>query len=294
MLGSRPCSCCYWRKSQPSEARERLPSQRPWLDAPPRRHHIPFSGAPPSSPPVPGRLAQAKRSVAGPGSMADPPAGSSPVTRQISSTSPGQHMEEEPVELRDAAKCVVVDAAGKAIPFGSLYREQKAIVVFVRHFLCYACKEYVEDLGKVSKKCLQDANVRLVVIGQSSHHHIKHFCNLTGYPHDMYVDPEREIYRIFHMKSGEEFSITAKSPHVKSNWLSGNIKSMWRAMASPAFDFQGDPAQQGGTFILGPGNEIHFAHLDRNRLDHVPINTVLQLAGVQAANFTNRSQIIDV
>lgn len=28
---------------------------------------------------------------------------------------------------------------------------------------------------------------------------------------------------------------------------------MWRAMTSPAFDFQGDPAQQGGTFILGPG-----------------------------------------
>lgn len=132
MLGSRLCSCCYWRKRQPSEARERLASQRPWLDAPPRRHHIPFGRAPPSSPPVPGRLAQAKRTAAGPGSMADPPAGSPPVTRQISSASPGQHMEEEPVELRDAAKCLVVDAAGKAIPFGSLYREQKAIVTFVR------------------------------------------------------------------------------------------------------------------------------------------------------------------
>lgn len=31
---------------------------------------------------------------------------------------------------------------------------------------------------------------------------------------------------------------------------------MWRAMASPAFDFQGDPAQQGGTFILGPGKTV--------------------------------------
>lgn len=25
-------------------------------------------------------------------------------------------------------------------------------------------------------------------------------------------------------------------------------------MTSPAFDFQGDPAQQGGTLILGPGD----------------------------------------
>lgn len=26
-------------------------------------------------------------------------------------------------------------------------------------------------------------------------------------------------------------------------------------MASPVFDFQGDPAQQGGTLILGPGRK---------------------------------------
>lgn len=45
-----------------------------------------------------------------------------------------------------------------------------------------------------------------------------------------------------------------QSPHVKSSMLLGSIRSMWRAMTSPAFDFQGDPAQQGGTLILGPGD----------------------------------------
>nr|XP_028604929.1 peroxiredoxin-like 2C [Podarcis muralis] len=215
-----------------------------------------------------------------------------PVTRQVGARV--RPLADAPVELRDAARRLVVDAAGKAVPFGSLYRERKAIVVFVRHFLCYACKEYVEDLGKIPKTFLQDANVRLVVIGQSSHHHIKPFCTLTGYPHEMYVDPEREIYRMLGMKRGEASATSVQSPHVKSNLLSGSIKSMWRAMTSPAFDFQGDPAQQGGTLILGPGNEIHHVHLDQNRLDHVPINTLLQLAGVQAVNFTNRSPIIDV
>lgn len=29
-------------------------------------------------------------------------------------------------------------------------------------------------------------------------------------------------------------------------------------MTGPAFDFQGDPAQQGGTLILGPGEPIYF------------------------------------
>ncbi|XP_013907125.1 PREDICTED: thioredoxin-like protein AAED1 [Thamnophis sirtalis] len=180
-----------------------------------------------------------------------------PVTEQIGARTDWQRAREDPAELPLAAECLVEDAVGNRIPFGTLYKEQKTIVIFLRHFLCYICKEYVEDLGKIPKKFLQDANVRLVIIGQSAHHHIRPFCNLTGYPHEIYVDPRREIYKILGMKRGESSSSAVHSPHVKSSLLSGSIKSMWRAMTSAAFDFQGDPAQQGGTFILGPGKVIN-------------------------------------
>ncbi|XP_074850267.1 peroxiredoxin-like 2C isoform X3 [Carettochelys insculpta] len=226
--------------------------------------------------------------------MASLPA--APITRQIAGSRSGAGAGPsggEPGELRDAARRVVVDGDGQRIPFGALFREHRAIVVFVRHFLCYTCKEYVEDLAKIPKNLLQDAEVRLIVIGQSSYHHIKPFCSLTGYHHEIYVDPEREIYKILGMKRGEA-ATSVHSPHVKSNMLSGSIRSIWRAMTGPVFDFQGDPAQQGGTLIVGPGSTVHFVHLDNNRLDHVPINTVLQLAGVKAVNFTNKHQIIDI
>ncbi|XP_074426477.1 peroxiredoxin-like 2C isoform X3 [Larus michahellis] len=180
--------------------------------------------------------------------MAGPPPPA--VTRQVGSARGGGQRRQLPGELREAARCPVVDADGRTVPFEALYGEQKAIVVFVRNFLCYTCKEYVEDLAKVPKAFLQ-------VTG------ILWFC-------------------------------LVRSPHVKSNTFLGCIRSVWRAMTGPAFDFQGDPAQQGGALILGPGNEVHFLHLDKNRLDHVPINTVLQLAGVKTVNFTNKPQIIDV
>ncbi|NXR77309.1 AAED1 protein, partial [Pycnonotus jocosus] len=188
----------------------------------------------------------------------------------------------------------LLDADGRSVPFQALYAEQKAIVLFVRNFLCYTCKEYVEDLAKIPKAFLQESNVRLIVIGQSSYHHIKPFCTLTGYTHEMYVDPQREIYKILGMKRGEGNKVSVRSPHVKSNAFLGSIRSIWRAMTGPAFDFQGDPVQQGGALIIGPGNEVHFLHLDKNRLDHVPINTVLQLAGVKTVNFSNKPQIIDI
>ncbi|XP_072215848.1 peroxiredoxin-like 2C isoform X2 [Excalfactoria chinensis] len=197
-----------------------------------------------------------------------------PVVQQVRPVSAAPRLE--PAELREAASCLVVDADGRRIPFGALYRRQKAVVVFVRNFLCYTCKEYVEDLAKVPRSYLQP------------------FCSLTGYTHEMYVDPQREIYKMLGMKRGEGNDVSVQSPHVKSSMLLGSIRSIWRAMTGPAFDFQGDPAQQGGTLILGPGNEVHFLHHDRNRLDHVPINSVLQMAGVKTVNFTNKPQIIDI
>lgn len=114
---------------------------------------------------------------------------------------------------------------------------------------------------------------------------IQPFCALTGYPYEMYVDPERCIYQKLGMKREEIFTdsgnaITIRgdktsiwhdsswwriasvcmfmysahpSPHVKSGMLVGQMKSIWRAMTSPIFDFQGDLHQQGGSIIAGPG-----------------------------------------
>ncbi|KAM5261302.1 peroxiredoxin-like 2C isoform 1-T1 [Hipposideros larvatus] len=226
-----------------------------------------------------------------------------PVTRQVSgratpSPAPSGPENVQPL-VAAVAELPVLDASGRRVPFGALFRERRAVVIFVRHFLCYICKEYVEDLAKIPKSFLQEANVTLIVIGQSSYHHIEPFCKLTGYSHEIYVDPEREIYKKLGMKRGEEIAssvsdISGESPHIKSNILSGSIWSLWRAVTGPLFDFQGDPVQQGGTLILGPGDNIHYIHRDRNRLDHKPINSVLQLVGVQHVDFTSRPSVIHV
>ncbi|XP_047555196.1 peroxiredoxin-like 2C isoform X5 [Lutra lutra] len=202
------------------------------------------------------------------------------VTRQVSgraapATVPSGPERGQPLAVA-VAELPVLDASGRQVPFGALFRERRAVVVFVRHFLCYICKEYVEDLAKIPKSFLQP------------------FCKLTGYSHEIYVDPEREIYKKLGMKRGEEIASSGNSPHIKSNILSGSIRSLWRAVTGPLFDFQGDPAQQGGTLILGPGNNIHFIHRDKNRLDHKPINSVLQLVGVRHVDFTSRPSVIHV
>ncbi|XP_026634066.1 thioredoxin-like protein AAED1 isoform X4 [Microtus ochrogaster] len=163
-----------------------------------------------------------------------------PVTRQVSGcagpvlTPTGSDTERGQPLAAAVADLPVLDASGRRVSFGALFRERRAVVVFVR-----------------------EADVTLIVIGQSSYHHIEPFCKLTGYSHEIYVDPEREIYKRLGMKRGEEISSSGQSPHIKSNLLSGSLQSLWRAVTGPLFDFQGDPAQQGGTFILGPDWELN-------------------------------------
>lgn len=40
--------------------------------------------------------------------------------------------------------------------------------------------------------------------------------------------------------------------------------------------------------------QVHFAHFDMNRLDHMPINWLLQLAGLQTLDFSESHKIIDI
>ncbi|XP_061116006.1 peroxiredoxin-like 2C [Conger conger] len=218
-----------------------------------------------------------------------------PVTQQIGRNQQGTPNPPVNVHLSEVEDCLVHDRLGNCIPFRRLYQEKKSIIVFVKNFLCYTCREYVEDLAKIPKKSLMSADVRLVVIGQSSHHHIEPFCALTKYPHEIYVDPERKVYTRLGMRRGEIFTESgSRCRHVRSSMLQGTVSSLWLAMKSPAFDFQGDPLQQGGAIIVGPGSEVHFAHFDSNRLDHMPINWLLQLAGVETVDFSDQPKIIHV
>ncbi|XP_072538024.1 peroxiredoxin-like 2C isoform X1 [Salminus brasiliensis] len=218
-----------------------------------------------------------------------------PITQQISSSAPQSSRAAAELRVSDVEECLIYDQHGASAAFKSLFQSSKAIIIFVRNFLCFACKEYVEDLSKIPKDALLDAGVRLVVIGQASYSHIEAFCSLTGYQHEIYVDPERQIYKKLGMRRGETFMETAStSPHVKSSMLVGSLKSMWRAMTSPVFDFQGDPLQQGGAIIVGPGSDLHFAHFDMNRFHHTPINQLLQLAGIQMVDFNRHPKVIDI
>ncbi|XP_056274201.1 peroxiredoxin-like 2C isoform X2 [Pseudoliparis swirei] len=140
----------------------------------------------------------------------------SPITRQVTKENQDFGTASVDFRLEDVEDCLIYDRHGVPVPFKKLYQERKSVIIFVRNFLCYSCKEYVEDLSKIPREALEDADIRLVVIGQSAHRHIQPFCSLTGYPYELYVDPDRCIYQKLGMKREETY--TDSGGHASTRW----------------------------------------------------------------------------
>lgn len=139
---------------------------------------------------------------------------------------------------------------------------------------------------------LQEADVRLVVIGPAPFKFINDFKKETGLQYSMYCDPERDVYTALNLSTDYPAMDVSKSKHVKQGTLMGIIRSTWKAMKVQ--EYQGDVKQQGGAFIFGPGDVVHYAHIDENQADHAPINDVLQKAGVQPVSFPKDPRVQDL
>ena len=83
---------------------------------------------------------------------------------------------------------------------------------------------------------------------------------------EMYVDPTLETYRAFKLKRGF-FKTLGPTSVLKGI---GAMKNGFR-QGSPA----GDLWQQGGLFVIGPGEHITFAHRDRFAGDHADLDRVI-------------------
>lgn len=121
--------------------------------------------------------------------------------------------------------------------------------------------------------------VRIVVVGCAPARFIKPFVADTKFPYDLYSDPNRELYSKLGLVNKLGGLGGSKSPHVKSSITGGILKSTWRGLKS--MRMQGDVKQQGGALVLGPGDELVYAHQDANPADHAPIDVLLQAAGLE-------------
>lgn len=110
------------------------------------------------------------------------------------------------------------------------------------------------------------ADVTLVAIGSSRPDQAKEFADSFSFTGELYCDPGLKTFKAFDLERGV---LKTLGPSSLIRGIS-TIKKGFRQGKSA-----GDLWQQGGVFLIGPGDRIHFAHRNRIAGDQADFSTVL-------------------
>lgn len=183
-----------------------------------------------------------------------------------------------------ATSLPVLDLNGTSHPFSTLYTtdnpNQQTLLIFIRHFFCGICKEYISGLSQtdgITPNELSAVNKRLIIISCGQPNLIEQYAKDTNCPFPIYVDPTQKLYDALGMI--RTLSLGDKKPdYVKSSFLSVLAKSVRSKLSAGSSMFQGGNIQQvGGEYLINNQGDIIWSHNMNNTRDHVEIKELRKI-----------------
>jgi peroxiredoxin len=159
----------------------------------------------------------------------------------------------------------VLDETGAAVSLGAFWARRPTVLAFVRHLGCIFCRQQVAGLSKRAPEIERRGGV-LVVVAPSRAEHIAGFRESTGYKGPLFVDPTLRAFKTAGLVRGR-----ASTYHPLA--VLRGIRAM--AQGFRQVGRQGDIVQQGGTFVLGPGDRVRYEWRDRYAGDHPDLDEVV-------------------
>jgi peroxiredoxin len=175
------------------------------------------------------------------------------------------------MDLNTLSALSLPDAEGAQHKLGDLWSDKPVVLVFLRHFGCLHCREHAVQLRDRYDE-LQGQGIELVAIGTGDQRYAGAFVHDEKIPYLVLVDDD------------------AKAAHAASvrfaSWFQLLHPTTWRATV--ATWKQGHRihkagkrvTQLGATFVVGPGANVRYSHIDGDSTDHASIPDVLAAAGV--------------
>ncbi|EGG11969.1 uncharacterized protein MELLADRAFT_101809 [Melampsora larici-populina 98AG31] len=140
--------------------------------------------------------------------------------QSITNTSTSFQNPIQLISLDLALESKLIDSIGQEIKFNQILDPNfRTIVIFLRHFRCPFCQQYIKKLSEIS---LHNQNlmmfrykIRIILIGQGDYKMINPYKALYNCPFPIYSDPNQNhpLYKSLGMQSGSFFT---KSPSLSS------------------------------------------------------------------------------
>lgn len=195
------------------------------------------------------------------------------------------------LQLNAAWQQKIYTKTGRQVPFGSLFQQQpvhgsqakkqQALVVFIRHFFCGYCQEYLRHLAEIMDPANLPESLTVAIIGCGAYTLIDSYRKVIRCPDDwtIYSDPTTKLYDQLGMH--RSLSLGSKSPaYVQHSMALGMLKSALQGMKRIGHGdvrAAGDWSVQGGEFLFhcqaGIEQEwtLEWCHRMRNSRDHTEV-----------------------
>ena len=162
------------------------------------------------------------------------------------------------------------DHDGTKHHLGDLWADQPVVLVFLRHFGCLHCREHAVEL-RDRYDDLRAQGVELVAVGTGDQRYAGAFVRDEKIPYLVLVDDDAKAARAASVKVASWYRLLHPSTWraTFATWRRGHrIHSPGKRVT-----------QLGATFVLGPGNEVRYTHVDADSTDHADIPEVLAAVG---------------
>ncbi|KZV70266.1 hypothetical protein PENSPDRAFT_675767 [Peniophora sp. CONT] len=183
--------------------------------------------------------------------------------------------------LEKVSQLEVYNSNGDKVKFGSVFKDRKTVVVFIRHFFC---GQYVMQIAStVRAEALQKANAGIVLVGCGEWELIKEYKADTGFEGDVFANPDRTLYRALGMVENlkQTPSGQPKASYITQSVLKTTLEATKHTFFHiTQFSKSGNISQNGGELVLGPGLNCSYFHRMVHTQDHAELVEVMAAAGV--------------
>ncbi|KAL4893579.1 AhpC/TSA antioxidant enzyme-domain-containing protein [Aspergillus ambiguus] len=188
-----------------------------------------------------------------------------------------------PETLAALANHPILDCHSNPHAFQDLYASpssaNRTLVIFIRHFFCGSCQEYVRALSRTLSQ--PPPNTSIVIIGCGDPALIDMYAADTTCPFPIYADPSRTLYEALGMVN--TLALGARPEYIRKGMLQIVVESVWQALKQVPSGLAmkgGDSRQVGGEFLFernGDGGHVVWCHRMATTRDHTEVEQLARL-----------------
>jgi hypothetical protein len=196
--------------------------------------------------------------------------------------------------LAKAASMPVFDSAGKSHTLQSIYENdsgavQQNLIIFIRHFACTVCQQYVRHLATALPPLSlagRSPPMRITIIGCGDISIIERYKKDVPCPFDLYTDPTMKLYSQLGMTRNLSMGKDAPEYIEGKSMLKLGWNGFLNVIKQPQNVFKmGDWSQIGGEFLFvkegEKGWKLIWAHRMRTTRDHAEVRELKEVLGIQ-------------